>query len=370
MQLYKYLEQILLLVATMSTVSVMAQDEAQFAQRVLDLCNERRVSNGIPPLCLNDKLNSAADTYASVMSSTGHYDHTGLDGSTISSRISGAGFQWNAIAENIHKAQKTPEDVFNDWIKSPGHRKNIDSANYKYMGFGYCSGFWVQVFASCPGEQEQCSSGYASSQSAPSGDAPSEESVPSGNAPAYEAPAEQAPAPEPRAWNAPAYEAPAQEAPVANEPSYEAPVQDTPSPNAPAYQEPTTNAPAQTPQSPTPSPSAQPAQPNSSAALQSNPSPPPTMFKPASDSNVVESHSSYINSLLSGAMDRYRIKNPLAGAQASASASGQSPKSTAPQQKSISQGSGQVSSLLDCDKRKGTGKGGIPFMSGLGNLLG
>ncbi|KAI3631259.1 hypothetical protein MIR68_010749 [Amoeboaphelidium protococcarum] len=365
MQLYKYLEQILLLVATMSTVSVMAQDEAQFAQRVLDLCNERRVASGIPPLCLNDKLNSAADTYASVMSSTGHYDHTGLDGSSISSRISGAGFKWNAIAENIHKAQKTPEDVFNDWIKSPGHRQNIDNAKYKYMGFGYCSGYWVQVFASCPGEQEQCSSGYAPSQSAPSGDAPSEGSASSGDAPAYEAPAEQAPAPEPRTWNAPAYEAP-----VANEPSYEAPVQDTPAPNAPAYQEPTANAPAYTPQSSTPTPATKPAKSNPQAAPQSNPSPPPTKSKPSSDSNVDKSHGSYINSLLSGAMDMFRVKSPLAGAQASASASGQSPKSTAPQQNPITQGLGKVSSLLDCDKRKGTGKGGIPFMSGLGNLLG
>ena len=59
-----------------------------------------------------------------------------------------------ACGENIAAGQKTPEQVVSGWMSSPGHRANILSAKYRYMGIGYVETttgmkrYWAQMFMS------------------------------------------------------------------------------------------------------------------------------------------------------------------------------------------------------------------------------
>ena len=65
-------------------------------------------------------------------------------------RIRDCGYEGGA-GENIAYGYRTPQEVFQGWLNSPGHRKNIENANYRVLGVGAAVGdngriYWVQNF--------------------------------------------------------------------------------------------------------------------------------------------------------------------------------------------------------------------------------
>jgi uncharacterized protein YkwD len=61
------------------------------------------------------------------------------------------GIQFSYAGENIAAGQRTPQEVVNSWMNSPGHRANILNRNYTKIGVGYASGgeygtYWTQMF--------------------------------------------------------------------------------------------------------------------------------------------------------------------------------------------------------------------------------
>ncbi len=119
-----------------------------FEQRVLQLTNQERAKNGLAPLKGNAELNYAADKYAEVMAQRHVLSHTGPDGSTPRDRAKAVGFEAQTIGENIAVGQKTPEQVVDAWMKSPGHRANILNPRYTEIGVGFDKNYWVQDFGS------------------------------------------------------------------------------------------------------------------------------------------------------------------------------------------------------------------------------
>ncbi|HEY3079775.1 MAG TPA: CAP domain-containing protein [Chloroflexota bacterium] len=106
--------------------------------RVVELVNGERARNGLAPLWENAALTSAAEAYAATMASADFFSHTGLDGSTLVSRAEAAGYVgWTWLGENIAAGQSTPEQVFQAWMDSPGHRANILSPNAREIGIGH-----------------------------------------------------------------------------------------------------------------------------------------------------------------------------------------------------------------------------------------
>jgi hypothetical protein len=126
----------------------MATNNLTFEQQVVELTNEERAKNGLPPLKENAELNYAADEYAEQMSDSGILSHTGPDGSQPWDRAEAVGYEAQTMGENIAAGQKTPEQVVADWMKSPGHRANILNPKYTEIGVGYDDNFWVQNFGS------------------------------------------------------------------------------------------------------------------------------------------------------------------------------------------------------------------------------
>jgi hypothetical protein len=126
----------------------MATNSPTFEQQVLDLTNQERAKNGLAPLKGNAELNYAADKYAEVMAQRHVLSHTGPDGSTPRDRAKAVGFEAQTIGENIAVGQKTPEQVVDAWMKSPGHRANILNPRYTEIGVGFDKNYWVQDFGS------------------------------------------------------------------------------------------------------------------------------------------------------------------------------------------------------------------------------
>ncbi|TDH68614.1 hypothetical protein CCR75_000466 [Bremia lactucae] len=138
------------------------QLDTEFGVLLLAAVNKERVSRGLSPLCMNMKLQSAAQKHSKDMASNNFMSHTGSNGSSMSKRVSAAGFKWTAVAENVAAGQIDVMAVMKAWMNSAGHRKNILSRKFNMLGCGYAykartnlKHFWTQNFGS--GQLERCS---------------------------------------------------------------------------------------------------------------------------------------------------------------------------------------------------------------------
>jgi len=104
------------------------------AEKVLYYVNIERKKRGKKPLKISDRCQRKAEARAKVICR--RFSHKGAFG--------GLGcYKWKA--ENIAKGQKSPRAVVRAWMRSKGHRKNMMSGKFDYMGVGYCKGRWVQT---------------------------------------------------------------------------------------------------------------------------------------------------------------------------------------------------------------------------------
>lgn len=117
--------------------------DRQVSARVLNLVNEarsrpRRCGNhtfeAAKPLTLNPQLRRAALEHSQEMATYSFTKHQGRDGSTPGQRVTRAGYQWTAVAENVAVGPGTAEEVMAVWLASSAHCANIMSARYRDLG--------------------------------------------------------------------------------------------------------------------------------------------------------------------------------------------------------------------------------------------
>jgi len=119
-------------------VSHAAAGSPEERARVIELVNQERARNGLGPVWENGALTGAAESYALDMATADFFSHTGLDGSTLTSRAGVAGYTgWTWLGENIAAGQSTADQVFQAWMNSPGHRANILSSKAREIGIGH-----------------------------------------------------------------------------------------------------------------------------------------------------------------------------------------------------------------------------------------
>lgn len=116
-----------------------AEIEAMRA-RLLELYNQARIANGVPPLAYSFVLQAAAQGHAEDCAARGSGSHIGSDGSKSSHRIARAGYRGRITGENWAWA-RSAEIAFDMWytqeIADQGpHLKNILSPRYREVGFG------------------------------------------------------------------------------------------------------------------------------------------------------------------------------------------------------------------------------------------
>ena len=118
-----------------------------FVQAVVDLVNQERSKEGLSPLTGVTQLHS----YAAVRSSelVSRFEHVRPDDSNPLTYVINMGYF--RAGENIAYGYATPEAVMNAWMDSPGHRMNILTPEYSYIGVGCCRNgntlYWTQIFA-------------------------------------------------------------------------------------------------------------------------------------------------------------------------------------------------------------------------------
>lgn len=116
----------------------------EFELEVIRLTNIEREQNGLSPLEEHHSLMMAArfksqsmydlDYFAHESPVYGHFANIAREIFEVSPR---------AMGENLASGHRTPEEVLEGWMESPGHRDNILNPEYTYIGVGFYNFRWT-----------------------------------------------------------------------------------------------------------------------------------------------------------------------------------------------------------------------------------
>jgi uncharacterized protein YkwD len=130
--------------------------DAARARKVIVLVNAHRRSIGLRPLRTSRSLRAAAKWKAGHMARHRYLQHDDLGGRvhrSAASRLRACGYETARLrwGENIAMGQRSPAEVVAAWLRSPGHRANIDAADFRVTGVGVAVSragvpYWTQTF--------------------------------------------------------------------------------------------------------------------------------------------------------------------------------------------------------------------------------
>lgn len=114
--------------------------------RMAELVNRHRAAAGCPPLALLDGAARAAQGHADDMARRGYFSHVSPEVEGLAERLAREGVRLRMAAENIALDPASPELVLNGWLRSAGHRQNLENCRYTHHGVGERTGRWTHVF--------------------------------------------------------------------------------------------------------------------------------------------------------------------------------------------------------------------------------
>jgi len=117
-------------------------------KKSLDLHNAKRKAKDLKPFCVNTLLTEAARDHAQDMIDRDYFAHNSPEGKTPSDRLKKAGyitrdFSYWTVGENIAWGSGelgAPDNIFEAWMDSDGHRHNILDEDFRQIGIGMSQG--------------------------------------------------------------------------------------------------------------------------------------------------------------------------------------------------------------------------------------
>lgn len=118
---------------------------------VIRLVNSERAKNGLPALKANWQVSRVARYKSQDMIDRNYFSHTSPTYGSPFRMLESFGISFTAAGENIAMGQRTPAEVMNAWMNSPGHRNNILSSSFTEIGVGLAKSingryYWTQMF--------------------------------------------------------------------------------------------------------------------------------------------------------------------------------------------------------------------------------
>lgn len=120
-----------------TTTEVTLDKDAE--RQMLELVNIERTKVGLKALEWNEATAEVARSHSKDMFEKGYFSHQNPAGQSPFDRLEKAGIKFGAAGENIAYAS-TVELAHNGLMRSPGHRANILSADFKRVGIGVVDG--------------------------------------------------------------------------------------------------------------------------------------------------------------------------------------------------------------------------------------
>lgn len=124
---------------------VSAQDIT--AQKVIQLVNGERLSQGINALIENTVLDKAAKDKVKDMIKNDYFAHTSPSGVSPWHWIEKNGYDYKYAGENLAINFLSADSQQKAWMASPTHRKNILNPNYKEIGVAVAEGKVDGIFS-------------------------------------------------------------------------------------------------------------------------------------------------------------------------------------------------------------------------------
>lgn len=106
---------------------------------MLQLVNEERAKEGLPPLKADPELAVVARAHSRDMFARGYFAHLTPEGKAPGDRIRAAGVRYTVAGENLALGQ-TLKICHKGLMNSPGHRANILHPSYGRLGIGILDG--------------------------------------------------------------------------------------------------------------------------------------------------------------------------------------------------------------------------------------
>jgi uncharacterized protein YkwD len=123
------------------------------ASALIGLANTERARAGLGLLTVDARLAQAAQIHAEQMADIGRVDHVlpGARYPALADRLGAAGYEWQAVGENLAAGQQNATQAMAAWMQSSAHRENILNATFTEMGAAYVVDrngrpYYVQVF--------------------------------------------------------------------------------------------------------------------------------------------------------------------------------------------------------------------------------
>ncbi len=118
---------------------------------VIRLVNVQRSKAGLQSLTQNWQLSRVARYKSQDMIDKGYFSHTSPTYGSPFRMMESFGIRYSAAGENIAMGQRSPAEVMNAWMNSPGHRNNIMSPSFTQIGVGLAKDrngrmYWTQMF--------------------------------------------------------------------------------------------------------------------------------------------------------------------------------------------------------------------------------
>lgn len=142
---------------TQGTATAQSEETARMEAEVRSQINAIREQQGLRPLSNNERLAGVARSYSRRMAEEGFFGHVSPDGSTLVSRVRGAGIFYFMVGENLFTSTNIPQPAsaaVNGWMNSPGHRANVLRSEYRETGIGVWrqgnSYYFTQLFLRAP----------------------------------------------------------------------------------------------------------------------------------------------------------------------------------------------------------------------------
>lgn len=119
--------------------------------QVFELVNKERVNRGLAPYKYSAELSRVARFKSQDMIDKGYFSHQSPTYGSPFQMMEKFGLKFSAGGENIAYGQRTASEVMNSWMNSAGHKANILSQSYTYIGIGVAKAangtlYWTQMF--------------------------------------------------------------------------------------------------------------------------------------------------------------------------------------------------------------------------------
>lgn len=109
---------------------------------LFDRINRRRRMIGCGRLAWNERLADLAEAHSKDMARRSFFDHVNPDGLDPFQRMDRAGLRYRAAAENLAMGVTTGAEVYDGWMHSRGHRRNLEDCAYAQIGIGRYGDYW------------------------------------------------------------------------------------------------------------------------------------------------------------------------------------------------------------------------------------